>query len=58
MTDEHVSNRMFSAPADGETYVSAYCGMDIAHRVFASFDQNDLKGPISLTVAADPSTWS
>ena len=34
---------IFTDPADGETYVSAYCGMDIAHRVFASFDQNDLK---------------
>ena len=45
---------IFTDPADGETYVSAYCGMDIAHRVFASFDQNDLKAPISLTVTADP----
>ena len=44
-------------PADGERYVSAYCGMDIAHRVFACFDQNDLKAPISLTVTADP-TWT
>ncbi|MDI4659393.1 hypothetical protein, partial [Xanthobacter autotrophicus] len=37
----------FTDPADGETYLSAYCGMDIAHRVFACFDQNDLKAPIS-----------
>ncbi len=44
----------FTDPADGETYVSAYCGMDIAHRVFACFDQNDLKARISLTVSADP----
>ena len=44
----------FTDPADGETYVSAYCGMDIAHRVFACFDQNDLKAQISLTVSADP----
>ena len=44
----------FTDPADGETYVSAYCGMDIAHRVFACFDQNDLKAPITVTVAADP----
>ena len=36
---------IFTDPADGETYVSAYCGMDIAHRVFACFDQNDLKAP-------------
>ncbi len=33
----------FTDPADGETYVSAYCGMDVAHRVLACFDQNDLK---------------
>ncbi len=44
----------FTDPADGETYVSAYCGMDVAHRVFACFDQNDLKAPISLTASADP----
>nr|WP_246416142.1 aminopeptidase N [Nocardioides luti] len=44
-------------PADGERYVSAYCGMDIAHRVFACFDQNDLKAPVSLTVTADPA-WT
>ena len=48
---------IFTDPADGETYVSAYCGMDIAHRVFACFDQNDLKGPIALTVTADPA-WT
>ena len=44
----------FTDPADDQTYVSAYCGMDIAHRVFACFDQNDLKAPMSLTVSADP----
>ena len=47
----------FTDPADGQTYVSAYCGMDIAHRVFACFDQNDLKAPLSLTVSADPA-WT
>ena len=47
----------FTDPADGETYVSAYCGMDIAHRVFAAFDQNDLKGPLTLSVTADPA-WT
>jgi len=41
-------------PADGETYVAAYLGMDIAQKVFACFDQNDLKAPIALTVEADP----
>lgn len=47
----------FTDPADGERYVSAYCGMDIAHRVFACFDQPDLKAPISLTVTA-PAGWT
>ena len=28
--------------------------MDIAQKVFACFDQNDLKAPIALTVRADP----
>ena len=44
-------------PADGQTYVSAYVGMDLAQKVFACFDQNDLKSPIALTVRADPA-WS
>jgi aminopeptidase N len=44
-------------PADGETYVGAYLGMDIAQKVFACFDQNDLKAPISMTVRADPA-WT
>ncbi len=47
----------FTDPADGETYVSAYVGMDIAQRVFPCFDQNDLKGPVSLAVTA-PKEWT
>ncbi len=47
----------FTDPADGEIYVSAYVGMDIAQRVFACFDQNDLKAPVDLTVTADPA-WT
>ena len=47
----------FTDPADGETYVSAYVGMDIAQRVFPCFDQNDLKAPIVLTVTA-PEDWT
>ncbi len=43
----------FVDPVDGETYVSAYCGMDNAQRVFACFDQPDLKSPIALDVTAD-----
>ncbi|QCW51447.1 aminopeptidase N [Nocardioides dongxiaopingii] len=47
----------FTDPADGATYVSAYLGMDVAQKVFACFDQNDLKAPVSLAVTADPS-WT
>ena len=47
----------FTDPADGETYVSAYLGMDVAQKVFACFDQNDLKAPVSLGVTADPA-WT
>ncbi|MBZ5739709.1 aminopeptidase N [Nocardioides mangrovi] len=44
-------------PADGEAYVGAYLGMDIAHKVYACFDQNDLKASFDVTVVADP-TWT
>jgi aminopeptidase N len=44
-------------PADGATYVAAYAGMDLSHRIFACFDQPDLKAPITLTVAA-PEDWT
>ncbi len=47
----------FTDPADGETYVSAYVGMDICQRVFPCFDQNDLKAPVALSVTA-PEGWS
>jgi aminopeptidase N len=47
----------FTDPADDETYVSALLGMDIAHKVFACFDQPDIKAPIALTVTA-PSEWT
>ena len=46
----------FTDPADGETYVSAYLGMDVAHHVFACFDQPDIKAPLSLTTVA-PQGW-
>jgi aminopeptidase N len=48
---------IFTDPADGETYVSAYVGMDVAQRVLACFDQNDLKATVDLSVTADPD-WS
>ncbi len=47
----------FRDPADEETYVSAYVGMDVAQRVFACFDQNDLKATYDLTVLA-PAAWT
>jgi aminopeptidase N len=47
----------FTDPADGETYVSAYVGMDIAQRVFPCFDQNDLKAPLTVHVTA-PEGWT
>ena len=47
----------FTDPADGEHYVSAYVGIDITQRVFACFDQVDLKAPITLRVLADPA-WT
>jgi aminopeptidase N len=47
----------FTDPADGERYVSAYVGVDITQRVFACFDQVDLKAPVALRVVADPA-WT
>ncbi|KRF13755.1 hypothetical protein ASG90_13010 [Nocardioides sp. Soil797] len=47
----------FTDPADGERYVSAYCGMDIAAKVFACFDQPDLKATITLEVKGE-SHWT
>jgi aminopeptidase N len=44
----------YDDPLDGEVYLGAYLGMDLAHRVFACFDQVDLKAPISLTVQTEP----
>jgi aminopeptidase N len=44
----------FTDPADGEVYLAAHCGVDNAQRVFAAFDQPDLKAPIAVTVAAPP----
>ena len=43
----------FVDPVDGERYVGGYLGLDITQRLFACFDQLDLKAPITLTVEAD-----
>ncbi|TQL67263.1 membrane alanyl aminopeptidase [Nocardioides albertanoniae] len=44
----------FIDPADGARYVAAYLGMDNAAKVFACFDQNDLKATFDVSVTADP----
>ncbi|NGN95899.1 aminopeptidase N, partial [Nocardioides sp. KC13] len=44
----------FTDPVDGSRYVSAYLGMDNASKVFACFDQNDLKASFAVSVTAPP----
>ena len=44
-------------PLDGEAYVGAYVGVVNAQRVFANFDQPDLKATIRTTVTA-PVGWT
>jgi aminopeptidase N len=41
-------------PADGRAYVYAMSFLDAAPRIFACFDQPDLKAPYALTVSAPP----
>ncbi len=43
-------------PADGAVYLYALSFLDEGQRIFAAFDQPDLKAPVTLTVAA-PSGW-
>jgi aminopeptidase N len=47
----------FTDPADGETYLAVHAGLDSAQRVFAAFDQPDLKAVITATVVA-PESWT
>ena len=47
----------FVDPADGEPYLHLTSFLDNAQRVFACFDQPDLKAPVTLTVTAPPS-WT
>jgi aminopeptidase N len=47
----------FIDPADGESYLYAQTFLDCAQRVFACFDQPDLKAPVTLTVTAPPA-WT
>ncbi|HEY1174675.1 MAG TPA: aminopeptidase N [Phytomonospora sp.] len=60
-TMEYSSNgeglHRFVDPEDGEVYLYAMSGLDNAPRIFACFDQPDLKAPITLTVDA-PADWT
>ncbi|MFF6997037.1 aminopeptidase N [Streptomyces sp. NPDC008313] len=47
----------FTDPTDGETYVYTQLFMEDVQRVFAAFDQPDLKAVFDLTVTA-PDGWS
>ncbi|KUL39420.1 aminopeptidase N [Streptomyces regalis] len=47
----------FTDPVDGETYLYTQLCMDDAQRVFAAFDQPDLKAVFDLSVKA-PEGWS
>ncbi|MEI5523434.1 aminopeptidase N [Streptomyces brasiliscabiei] len=47
----------FTDPTDGETYVYTQLFMDDVQRVFAAFDQPDLKAVFDLTVTA-PESWT
>lgn len=44
----------FVDPADGETYLYAMSFLDDVQRLFAAFDQPDLKAPVTLSVSAPP----
>ncbi|KIF78652.1 aminopeptidase N [Streptomyces sp. 150FB] len=47
----------FTDPADGETYLYTQMFMEDVQRVFAAFDQPDLKAVFELTVTA-PEAWT
>ncbi|MEU3504405.1 aminopeptidase N [Streptomyces hundungensis] len=47
----------FTDPADGETYTYTQLFMEDVQRVFAAFDQPDLKAAFDLTVTA-PNGWT
>ncbi|MFD9501675.1 aminopeptidase N [Streptomyces sp. NPDC060035] len=47
----------FTDPADGETYVYTQLFMEDVQRVFAAFDQPDLKSVFDITVTA-PEDWT
>ncbi len=47
----------YTDDADGETYLALHAGLDHAQRVFAAFDQPDMKAVHSATVTA-PEAWT
>ncbi|MGD0064522.1 MAG: aminopeptidase N [Streptosporangiaceae bacterium] len=47
----------FTDDADGETYLAVHAGLDDAQRVFAAFDQPDMKAGIATTVRV-PAHWT
>ena len=47
----------FEDPADGEVYIYSQSFLYDAHRLFACFDQPDLKAPLRLSVTA-PTGWT
>ena len=47
----------FTDPADGETYLYTQAFLDDVQRIFAAFDQPDLKAVFELTVTA-PEAWT
>ncbi|NJQ02464.1 aminopeptidase N [Streptomyces zingiberis] len=47
----------FTDPADGETYVHTHCFLDDVQRVFAAFDQPDLKTVFEMS-ATVPDGWT
>ena len=47
----------FTDAADGQTYLAVHAGLDNAQRVFAAFDQPDLKAAITASVVA-PGSWT
>ena len=47
----------FTDTADGETYLALHGGLDNAQRVFAAFDQPDLKAPVTAAITA-PGNWT
>ncbi|MFI9174519.1 aminopeptidase N [Streptomyces lincolnensis] len=47
----------FTDPTDGETYVYTQLFLDDVQRVFAAFDQPDLKAVFDLTITA-PENWT